>query len=129
MWERQYLPNKQPEKGSENPGSTSQKVAGSDKAKRKDVEKEEEEKEEKSEAQQKSLVDKAQRTNLQRTICELPCVGKERRRFGEKMQREEKESQDETISGKIWKMVLPSLDSGAELGLCRCASREAGARR
>ena len=41
-------------------------------------------KREKCEAQKKSVVDKAQRT-----ICELPCVGKERRRFGEKRQREE----------------------------------------
>ena len=60
------------------------KVAGSEKAKRKEVEKEEERKNEKSEAQKKSLVDKAQRT-----ICELPSVGKERRRFGRKRQREE----------------------------------------
>ena len=43
------------------------------------MEKEEEETEEKSEAQKKSVVDKAQRT-----ICELPCVGKKRRRVGEK---------------------------------------------
>ena len=49
-------------------------MAGPGKAERKEVEKEEEE-EEKSEAQKQSLVDKAQRT-----ICELLCAGKERRR-------------------------------------------------
>ena len=56
-------------------------MEGSEKAKRKEVEKEEEEKEEKSEAQKKSLVDKARRT-----ICELPYVRKERKRFGEDLE-------------------------------------------
>ena len=54
---------------------------------------------------------------------------KERRGFGEKRQREEQESQDETFSGTLWKMALPSLDSDAELVLCRCGSREAEAKR
>ena len=56
-------------------------MAVSEKAKRKEVEKKEEEK---SEAQKKPVVGIAQRASL-----ELLCVGKERRRFEEKRQREE----------------------------------------
>ena len=37
-------------------------------------------------------------------------------------------SQGETISGKVWKMALPSNDFSAELGVYRYCSREAGAR-
>ena len=44
-------------------------------------------------------------------------------------EKDEQESQDETISGKIWKMALPSLDFDAELVVWRCCSREAGAKR
>ena len=44
-------------------------------------------------------------------------------------QREEYESFDETISGKIWKVALIRFDSDAEFVLCRCGSREAGAKR
>ena len=46
----------------------------------------------------------------------------------EKGKEEEQESQNETTSGKIWKVALPSLDSEAELVLCRCGSSEAGAK-
>ena len=58
--------------------------SGFRKAKRKAVEKEDEEKEEKREAQKRSLVNKAQRT-----VCEFPRVGKERRIFEEDRHREE----------------------------------------
>ena len=78
----------------------------------------------KHQAQKKPLVDKAQRT-----IGGPLCVGKRRRTCGRKRQEEEQESQRETISGKIWKMALPSLDFDAELVLCRCCSREADAKR
>ena len=53
-----YLPNKQPGRRPENLRSTSWKVAGSEKATRKEVEKKEEE-EENSEAQKKPLVGKS----------------------------------------------------------------------
>ena len=72
------------------------------------MEKEEEEKVEKSEAQKKLLVDKAQST-----IGEPIYVGKK----------------GETVSGKFWKMALPHLNFDAELVLCRCCSKEAGAKR
>ena len=73
------------------------------KAKRKEVEKEEEEKEEKCEAQKKSLVDKAQRT-----ICELPCVRKERRRFGKKGRERNKSSRTKQFLGRSgrWLFLL-----------------------
>ena len=88
------------------------------------MEKKDEEKEEKNEVQKKHLVNKAQRTNL-----ELLCVGKERTRFEGTRQKEEEESQGETICGKVWKMALSSLDFGAVLVVYRCCSREAGARK
>ena len=77
------------------------------------MEKEEEETEEKSEAQKRPLVDKAQRT-----IGEPVCAGKKRRRCARNRQEEEQESKGETISGKIWKVALPSLDFDAELVVC-----------
>ena len=92
--------------------------AGSEKVERKEW-KRKKKKEEKREAQKKPLVDKAQRT-----IGEPICVRKERRRCEGERDEEEQESQGETISGKIWKMALPSLDFDAELGVCRCCSRE-----
>ena len=52
---------------------------------------------------------------------------KDRRRYEGKRQKEEQESQGETISGKIWKMALPFVNTDAELVLCRCCSWEAGA--
>ena len=55
----------------------------------------------KSEALKKPLVDKAQRT-----LGELICVGKKRRKGVRKRQEEGQEFQGETISGKIWKMAL-----------------------
>ena len=40
-----------------------------------------------------------------------------------------KRSQDETVSGKIWKMALPCFDLDAELVTCRRSSGEAEAER
>ena len=60
------VPTKQ-RKDPRTPEAPAKKVAGSEKAKIKDVAKDEEKKEEKSEAQKNSLVDKTQST-----ICELP---------------------------------------------------------
>ena len=59
------------------------------------MKKKEEETEDTDEAQKKRLVDKAQRTSLER-----PCVGKERRRCTGERQRGEQKSQGETSSGK-----------------------------
>ena len=69
-------------------------------------------KKKKNEAQQKLLVYKAQRTNL-----DLLCVGKERRKCKRERQEEEQESQSGTSFRKVWKMAPSSFDSGAELGV------------
>ena len=121
MWEERCLEQKKRKTARER---TQEPGKHQFKGERKEVEKKEAEKEETSEAQKKPLVDKAQRTSL-----EFLCVGKERRRRKGERHKEEQESQDETSSGKIWKMALPSLDFDAELVLCRCCSREAGAKR
>ena len=99
-------------------------MAGSEKAERKEVEKEEG-KEEKSGAQKKSLVDETRCT-----IDEIKCVSEmKEEEVKEKGKKEKREPQGGTISWKIWVMALLSFDIDADLVECRRCSGEAEAER
>ena len=95
-WEPQYKPNHTARKRTREPSKHQLKGGGFRKSEKKRSGKERKKKKKETMMHKRSL---------------WWANGKERRRIEEKAEREEQESQDETISGKIWKMALPSLVS------------------